>query len=55
MAELFGFQITRVKDTPDPKQSFTQPQQMTEHKPSLLVVILDNTLTWKVTPRQSKT
>jgi hypothetical protein len=25
MAELFGFQITRVKDTPDPKQSFTQP------------------------------
>jgi hypothetical protein len=26
MAELFGFQITRVKDTPDPKQSFTQPK-----------------------------
>ena len=26
MAELFGFQITRVKQTPDPKQSFTQPK-----------------------------
>ena len=26
MAELYGFQITRVKDTPDPKQSFTQPK-----------------------------
>ena len=26
MAELFGFSITRLKKTADPKQSFTQPQ-----------------------------
>jgi len=26
MAELFGFSIKRVKDTQDPKQSFTAPQ-----------------------------
>ena len=26
MAELFGFQITRVKKTEDPKQSFTTTQ-----------------------------
>ena len=26
MAELFGFSITRLKKTADPKQNFTQPQ-----------------------------
>ena len=26
MAELFGFSISRIKKTTDPKQAFTQPQ-----------------------------
>ena len=48
MAELFGFSITRLKKTADPKQSFTQPQADDGTQTIAAKVILVSTLTWKV-------
>jgi hypothetical protein len=55
MAELFGFSIKRVKDTQDPKQASQHHRRMMVHKPSPPVVILGNTLIWKVMPKPKQT
>ena len=54
MAELFGFNITRVKPQTDPKQQFSQPAAEDGTQVVAAGFFLVVTLIWKVLLRLSR-
>jgi len=54
MAELFGFNITRVKPKTDPKQQFSMPQAEDGTQVVAAGVSLAVTSIWRALPRLSR-